>query len=123
MVRQWRVKYHVNIPTSPLVLPNVQKSLQNTFLFDKVNHQLYFSDKEHCFRMLSNDAKKYVELTLITEPELNVSTNGTITVKDLPVGVDTQDVSVKVLKLEDGKCWLWCTNDDVTFGAIVMRIE
>jgi hypothetical protein len=100
-----------------------ETSLQSTLTFNKKSHQLYFSDKGRISRILSNDATKYVEVELSSNPMPNGITGGSVTVQGLSAGISTQDnMTVEVLKMESDKCWLWfaANEGDAEFGAIVM---
>ncbi len=85
-------------------------------LFEKTEHQLYFSREDHTSRLQNDDASFYVQITLNETPREGETVGITFSAEAFgPLG--NFENSARIVKIADNKCWLWCEAE--LMGAIM----
>lgn len=92
---------------------------RDSFVFNKTLHQLYVNPSKRIYRIQTDNAARYAELTLAETPTAKKGAAGTLTQN---VGLTTVTLDeIILLKADDERLWLWC--DNAHTGFIVPRID
>ncbi len=77
------------------------------FVYSESTCQLYYSPTKHSGRVVKDDLSAYFTVTFSGEISSGSTVKGSILTKGIPSAGGFQDYDLKVLKVEDGKAWVW----------------
>jgi hypothetical protein len=84
------------------------------FTYSEESCQLYYSPTKHSARILKDDLSAYVTVTFSDEIVANATVEGSVSLNGFTAS-SFLDYPLNVLKLEDGKAWVWYDRSKVGY--------